>query len=223
MNKDEIIEKISQTTKETKKKMLATRSFYFKIKELKIVDFDADDKLTSLLLLYFSYYEKFIKNIYDYLINYLNFLKKHNINYPEEFNYLSFLYDTASDSGKKSKLRYFKIKQEKKFKESFNYSRFLSENQKLSNIKHLIEFNMFMLNQNIENLKLNKYLVRAEENLTIEKFFEKLKSFYDLRNDRIHGSYAQSLSDINEDFFDFFTCAINILSETLIEMIEHKF
>lgn len=223
MNKDEVIEKISQTTKETRKKMLATRGFYFQIKEFNIVDFDEDDKLTTLLLLYFSYYEKFIKNIYDHLINYLNYLKKYNINYPEEFNYLSFLYDTTSDSGKKSKLRYFKMKQEQKFKDSFNYSKFLSENQKLSNIKHLIEFNMFMLNQNIENLKLNKYLVHVEENLTIEKIFEKLESFYELRNDRIHGSYAQSLSNINEDFFDFFTCAINILSETLIEMLENKF
>lgn len=223
MDKEDIIKNISNITIETKKKMLATRSFYFQIKDTHVNDFDEDDKITTILLLHCSFYEKFIKNIYNELINFLNFLKKYNKNYPEEFNYLSFLYSTVSDNPKKSKLRYFKLKQEQKFIESLNFPKFLSENQKLSNIKSLIEFNLFILNKSIKNIELHKYLTEEKEKITNEEIFEKLSTLYTLRNDRIHGSYSQEIRTFNDEFFDFFTLAVNILSETLISVLEEKF
>lgn len=223
MKKEDVIEEISQDTIEIKKKILATREFYLKTRDIETANFNSEDKITTILLLNFSFYEKFVKVIYEKAFNFINYLNKKNIFYPKEFDYLNFLYAKIGERNKKSKIRHFNIYVEKKFLESFDQDKFLSDNKKLSNIEHLIKFNLLILDKKIETIKKEFYSPPTQKDEKIEEILRELSNLYTIRNDRIHGNYKEEIINNIERVTDLFIFSIDVLSNLLIEILETKF
>ncbi|EPC09048.1 hypothetical protein [Fusobacterium ulcerans] len=222
MDKENIIKFISKETIEIKKKFLALNTFYTKSYELTITDLDENDKFAAIMLSYFSYYERFVKIIYDKIFNFINHLKKREKIYPKEFDSLAFLYCKIGE--KKNKIRQFQFFMNQKFLDSFNVDKFFKDNQKLENIRHLLELNCIIANTQKEEYITAEFYssVGKVENLDINGKLEKLEELYKLRNDRIHGSFVMQTDEI-KDIFELFNFSITILSNSIIDVLEKNF
>lgn len=227
MDKNKVIKDIHRETLEIRKKILAIRKFYIEIQKINILNFELDDKITSVLFMNFSFYEKFIKKVYKIIFNYINFLKKNKNNYPLEFDYLGFIYPKLGN--KKQRLKQLDIFNNKEYLEHFDMNNFLNDNQKLLSIKELVNLHLLILNESLETSELERFLVVDEKNidkdnkLKLENRLKYLSELYILRNDRTHGSYEKDFGDNVEEIFDSFLFAINVLSNLMIDILEKKF
>lgn len=224
MSKEEVIDEIIKITIDSKKKILALHSLLNKLEEIKINEIDENDKENMVFLYCFSYYEKFIKDIYNKTFNYINFLKKRNKDYPFAFNNLAFLYHNLGET--KTKIRYFNEFKEKMFMEHFSFGKFLKENQKLQSIKHLLKFNTVVSEKEIEEYFTTTNYVPIKKEIEEKGYEDKIKLFeemYKQRNDKMHGSYAMEKKEEVEYVFDLFLIAIGSVSDSLIDALELKF
>lgn len=111
-----------------------------------------------------------------------------------------------------------------KFLDSFNVDKFFKDNQKLENIRHLLELNCIIANTQKEEYITAEFYssVGKVENLDINGKLEKLEELYKLRNDRIHGSFVMQTDEI-KDIFELFNFSITILSNSIIDVLEKNF
>lgn len=224
MDKDNVISEIVQLTVESKKKIMALNSLFNKILEIKVNDLEDGEKENMIFLYCFSYYEKFIKDAYSKVFNYINYLKKKEEIYPIEFNHLSFLYHNLGE--KNTRIKCFKEVNNKKFLEHFNLDKFLKDNQKLKSIEELLKFNTSVFDGEIENYINNNTYVSIKTEVKDFDYKDKIRLFiemYKQRNDKIHGSYQMERKEEMEYVFDLFLVAISCVSNSLVDMLEIKF
>ncbi|MGL5049509.1 MAG: hypothetical protein ACRC6E_02595 [Fusobacteriaceae bacterium] len=224
MIKDDVVDELIRITTGSKKKILALHSLLNKMEGLQVNGIDEGDKENMIFLYCFSYYEKFIKDIYNKIFNYINFLKKGNRNYPFAFDNLAFLYPNLGET--KTKIRYFNEFKEKMFMEHFSFGKFLKENQKLQSIKHLLKFNTIVSEKGIEEYFEMENYVPIKKEIEEKGYQDKIRLFeemYKQRNDKMHGSYVMERKEEIEYVFDLFLIAISSVSNSLIDALELKF
>ncbi len=224
MTKEDVIDDIIRKTTESKKKILGLNVLLEKIKEFSVIDVDENDKENMIFLYCFSYYEKFIKDVYNKVFNYINYLKKKNLEYPVAFKNLAFLYHNLGET--KTKIRYFNEVEEKKYLDHFCFGKFLKENQKLQSIEYLLRFNTIVSEKSIEEYFNKNNYVSIKKEIEEKKYRDKIKlliEMYKQRNDKMHGSYQMERKEEIEYVFDLFLIAISSISDSLIDALELKF
>lgn len=223
MNKDEVIKYLVRKTIEIKKKIFGLNKILSEINKQKFVDIEETDKETMVFLMCFSYYENFIKDFYEKIINFINYLDKNNINYPKEFEYLIYIYHKLGE--KKTKLRAFN--REGKYRDKLNLDKFYKENQQLRSIEFLLNFNTLISSKNKEEYILFKnFVINDLETIFNKSYKEKMEIYeelYKYRNDKMHGSYSMERDEKMSYAFDLFNMAIDAVSSSLIEAIELRF